>query len=299
MSREKDIQICRQNLDGTDRELYYATEKRTAHLYELTRSVLAFDAEIPLSDAPAVFDEIISNIKETPSPSGNSFRERFFCDIKDVTDAAAVASYIFDTHFSSVTLKDLTNQSDKVTEKAGRISYFKGPAADLAFDVFASSVPDPSLQYARDFSAAAEDVYYGRAEFCILPVSNSFDGRLAGFYTTAEKYELVGVDECSVPYAGGETRFVLFGGKTPGYSDGERVKAELKTARSPALPLILCAASYYGLSCGGVDSLPTEFGTSDTAALTGSVKALKKLLFLLHCMQINYDLAGVYKNEDM
>ncbi len=299
MSRERDIQICRRNLDGTEKKLYHESEKRTAHLYELTRSVLTSDTEITLFDAPSVFDEAAAEIKRAEYDADGAPRARFFAEITGISDKAALAEFIYDALFARVTLKELSHISDKEPEKAGRISYFKGPAADMAFDVFASRVRDPSLQYARDFSAAADDVYYGRAEFCIFPASNSVDGRLAGFYTTAEKYELTGVDECTVSYAGAETRFVLFGGRLPGYGDGDGIKAEIKMARSALLPSVLCAARYYGLVCGGVDGLPTEFGTSDTVTLYGAVKELKKLLFLLHCMQINYDLAGVYKNEDM
>ena len=179
-------------------------------------------------------------------------------------------------------------------ERPGRISYFKSAAADQAFDIFASRIKDPSLSYGRDFSSVCEDVYYGRSEFCILPASNSADGKLPVFYSLAEKYELTGVDECSVTYRDTETRFVLFSASLPKFGDGDNVKLELRMPHGAQTQSVVFAAGYYGLSCDGADSMPTEFGTSDMLTFSGAVPSVCNLLFFIQCMQIKYDITGCY-----
>jgi len=60
---------------------------------------------------------------------------------------------------------------------AGRISYLRNYYADAAYTVFASVIDEPTVMYNSDFAGVCEDVYYGRAGCCILPVESSSDGR--------------------------------------------------------------------------------------------------------------------------
>ena len=49
----------------------------------------------------------------------------------------------------------------------------------------------------------------------------------------------------------------------------------------------------------GVDRLPAEFGTSDMLTFSGAPERICDLLFFLYCEQINFDITGVFENEDM
>ena len=110
---------------------------------------------------------------------------------------------------TSMLLKNLSGESDPSTPR-GKVSYLRSSFADSAFSRFSGILENPTVTYARDFNSVCEDVYYGRAGNCILPVENSSEGTLASFRNLILKYELkiartatIGVDGYS------NTRFAL------------------------------------------------------------------------------------------
>lgn len=98
------------------------------------------------------------------------------------------------------------------SKKENVIAYLKNPYSELAYNVFSSVISDAKVSYGRDFNAVCEEVYYGSAKYCILPMESSVDGSLSGFRKLAAKYELCPVLSCFVSSEDGErtTRFVLF-----------------------------------------------------------------------------------------
>ncbi len=93
----------------------------------------------------------------------------------------------------------------------GIIAYSKNTLSDRAYKVFAKHVTSARVLYPSDFTAVCEAVYYEKAEYCILPLENSTDGRLSGFYNLISKYELF-VCMCTDIYnaeGDGYTRFAL------------------------------------------------------------------------------------------
>ena len=284
------MNICRKNLYGTEKELLCAAEKRAAHLYELTRCTVT-DGANALADAPSLFETLTEQIKRSDAADGTVYR-RFAGKITDAADKAGAAGFLYDTGYPDLTLSDFIHTLEREPERRGSISYFKGPSTDTAFDVFARKLPQPSIVYSHDFNSSCENVYYGKAEFCILPA-------ISGFYAAAEKYELTGVDECFVTHGDTETRFVLFSGGLLSYREDENLKAEIRIPRGGDLFSVLISAELYGLVCEGVDSLLTDFGASDMITVSGAVKNVCRLLFFLYCMQINYGVTGVYKYENM
>ena len=289
MRNENDLSVCRKNLYGTEKEILCAAEKRAAHLYELTRCLNSETA--PLSDAPALLEALTEQMQKKDGQNGTVFR-RFAAKITDAADKAGAALFLSDTVYPELTLSDLVHTLEPEPEQRGSISYFKGPSTDMAFDIFASRINEPTIVYSHDFNSSCEDVYYGKAEFCILPA-------ISGFYASAEKYELTGVDECIVTHGDAETRFVLFSGGLLSYRQDETVKAEIRMPRTGDLFTVLISAELYGLNCEGVDSLLTDFGASEMITVSGEMKNVRRLLFFLYCMQINYGVTGVYKYENM
>lgn len=92
-----------------------------------------------------------------------------------------------------------------------RIAYLKNPYSDEAYRTFASVLNSASLTYAQDFTGVCEEVYYGRARYCILPTEASSEGTLSGFRKLSQKYDLNPVLSCFVSARDGSqtTRFSL------------------------------------------------------------------------------------------
>ncbi|MBQ7779506.1 MAG: hypothetical protein IJ404_03340 [Clostridia bacterium] len=78
------------------------------------------------------------------------------------------------------------------TQKAENetVSCVKNHSTDTAYLSFASKMTDPRVSYADDFTEVVKSVYYGKTAYCILPIANSHDGRLAGISNLALKYGL-------------------------------------------------------------------------------------------------------------
>ena len=79
---------------------------------------------------------------------------------------------------------------------------------DAAYDRFAALLARPTVEYGRNFEAVCEEVYDGGAQYGILPVENTADGRLAGICRLIGRYELKKVMTCTVP--AGENSAAVF-----------------------------------------------------------------------------------------
>ena len=282
-------QICRAALAGNSEELLHTYEKRAAYIRELVYAVANGYGSSRLQDAPSLFDTCVKDVYT----AGSSYVPRLNGAF-DANDRVLTALYLREVLFPSSGLSSYIQSHEKQIGRPGRIEYFKGPAADRAFDAFAKRIHDPSILYGADFSSVCEGVYYGRSEYCILPLATSADGRLAGFYELAEKYELTGVDECSVSFADTDTRFVLFSSHLPEYGSDAALKLELKVPHGAYLSDVLFAAKLNGAECAAADSLPSGFGLSDLLTFIGKSDDLCGLLFYLQCAEINYDVSGVF-----
>ncbi len=85
------------------------------------------------------------------------------------------------------------------------VSYMKSSYADTAYRAFTETMTDPKVLYGHDFAEVCENVYYGRCAYCILPVENSIDGRLAGFRGLIMKYGLKIITVCQVEDSAAES----------------------------------------------------------------------------------------------
>ena len=72
----------------------------------------------------------------------------------------------------------------------GKVSIVRNRYNEEAYSVFSEMISNSKVAYAVSFTEACEDVFDGRCEFCILPVESSQSGRLFGFYSMLDRYEL-------------------------------------------------------------------------------------------------------------
>ena len=150
-----------------------------------------------------------------------------------------------------------------------RISYLRNYYADMAYASFAQVLAEPTVTYSQDFAGVCEDVYYGRAGCCILPVENTTDGCLASFRALIRKYELKTVLTCSVDTGDtAMTRFALLKKNMeelpcPGDLAGAGFfEFDVSLPDLDSLSGLIGAARLNGLVLSRIDSLPDYYAGS-------------------------------------
>lgn len=147
--------------------------------------------------------------------------------------------------------------SSKQRKKRPAVTYVKNAIADIAYDIFAEAFEKCSVSYAHDFVSAAEDVYYSKADYVLLPVFSTNGGRMSRFSAIIEKYELKGVLSCRVYSTkdDSETEFLLLSKNTEFFfsTKDEDICFEI-TVSDPhkTLSPIIDAARAFNASCRAV-----------------------------------------------
>jgi len=142
----------------------------------------------------------------------------------------------------------------------------KNALSDIAYREFSKVLPYPTVTYSHDFQTVCEDVYYGRADCCILPVENTSDGRLMRFRSLADKYELAIFLTCTVAAESGEvTKFALLRKEIAKsniksiFKDGDFFEFYTVISGDVSISDILITAQYFGLFPYKIDSTPISY----------------------------------------
>ena len=292
---------CLKNVKRSGAAFCRAVETRTAHMYEKINVLLQNrDKTQFFSELPKQFPPLISSF--SPEPDAAS-------PLKDELDFTADSVHGYDGILTARYLRKTAGYGDipslyfsVYTEKTEgeRIAYFKNPLADAAFSHFSKKMTSPSVSYVQDLHSVCEAVYYEKAPYGILPLYNSRDGRLSGFYGLVDKYELFVTSECSVYSSDNETvtRFALLS-KHPhgeGAVTGKEVYFEFRIPHDGVtLSQLLSAAYCYGLENVSVDSLPADIKNADVLIFKGKGEAVCDMLFYMYCTDCQYTLIGVYE----
>ena len=187
-----------------------------------------------------------------------------------------------------------------------RIAYLKNAYADDAFRRFSEVIGDPIVSYVSDFAAVCEEVYYGRADMCILPLDSSRDAKLISFYRLIEKYELKIVMSCDVASmdSGVNTRYALLR-KTASLMSGKPVgnremffEFSFVPDESSGLADVLTAAERCGLSLYKVDALPLTYTDNEFSFdVILRCQELPRVFALYMSLAVpQYELLGVYRH---
>lgn len=152
---------------------------------------------------------------------------------------------------------------------AGRIAYVRNPLSEAAYLRFLSWIPETTGNAFDHFQDICEEVYNGICEYCLLPISNSSEGRLSRFCGMILKYDLKICATCDVaaPDGNGRTRFVLLR-KTlrelpallSHIPDDLHFCLALPTDTLPTLSELLHAADFCKLQILYVDTQPDFIG---------------------------------------
>lgn len=136
----------------------------------------------------------IAKLRCEASPDIDTLRELLydFRDFLSATEEISLLSDLLSTELGGELKRAIIIGSSEPTPAGAhaKISYVKNKYNDEAFECFSRSVTNAKAIYAASFKEAAESVYDGRCEFCILPITNSSEGRLMSFYSLLDRYEL-------------------------------------------------------------------------------------------------------------
>ncbi len=133
-----------------------------------------------------------------------------------------------------------------------RVAYVRNAISDEAYRVFSRMLDGVAVTYQPSFTAACEEVYYGRVPYCILPQENSDEGSLSGFTRLVRKYELYPQYICTVHTEGRATKMALLGREpcTALYKEGARLRLRVSfySAECMTVSAVIEAAGILGLS---------------------------------------------------
>ncbi len=155
--------------------------------------------------------------------------------------------------------------ADVLTESAkSKVAFIDNNYTNEALLRFTSSMSSPSAVPLESFDELCECVYGGEAEFGILPIESSDNGKLLYFYSLINKYELKISAVCSVDTSDlGSTTFALVRKSIeyPQLRFGKPDMLELFVTprENDSFSDILTAAELCSLRLYRVDSLPLSY----------------------------------------
>ena len=188
-------------------------------------------------------------------------RERF-----GIVDSEILAGALLRSNLAS--FDDGAVTGAKRSGGADKIACLKNSYTDKAYDRFKHLFYEPSVSYCENFVSVCEEVYYGNANFCILPVENSKEGRLSSFYQLIRKYDLKIVSCCTAHSANKDdrTKFALLKKSFDFdvlYRDELYFEFFATLDDTDLLSDILSAVTDFGLKIVRVDSLPLEYSDAE------------------------------------
>lgn len=174
-----------------------------------------------------------------------------------------------------------------------RIAFVRGRQANEAFAEFARFIPGGAMPYGEEnFSDVCQSVYSGIAEYGIIPVENSSDGRLASFYGMFEKFGLYITMLCEVRSGDGEeyTKFALCSRSVRSLrAGGEKILHIRLTLDSPdELAALLCGGSHYGASLRRAEPVPVSAAGRENSFDVSFCVDGADLAGLICCLKLEY-----------
>ncbi len=294
---ERKEHILTANLAGSDAALSALLEKRLAHIGDLAELLCdeAGEEEIFFRDEafaaryraltcrPPVPTAPVNRERVAVWEKGLSAVERALllcrlCDLLGIRGLRGMGTFFDDP-------------SDDGSET---VSYVRSSYADTAYRALAAEMADPKVLYAHEFSEACENVYYGRSAFCLLPVENTVDGRLAGFRSLMIKYGLktVRVVRVKDDSLDGSTLFALLkrGVTVPDTEKPCFLEIRVKTED---LPVLLASGEACGMKAVEMTRVPNRRHHYDIVFAIGP-EGVCGFLSLLHLEYPGFLPTGVF-----
>lgn len=159
---------------------------------------------------------------QTKPQTADVFLEHFRSEVpqSDFRDRALACLYFFqqthDLPTSSFGLWNVTPEHP-APGTHGKIALVRNRLNEAAYRIFSEAIVAAKASYLPSFADTCEDVFDNRCEFGILPVENTSDGKLFGFYSMLDRYELKICAVCRLEPedSEGSVRYALVGKTLP------------------------------------------------------------------------------------
>ncbi len=177
--------------------------------------------------------------------------------------------------------------------------YVRNPLTDKAYEVFAREYQGLRAIYSHDFKSACEDVYYDRADSCIMPLESSSDGLLMPFRSMLIKYELkiAAVTKVISGEDAVQSLALVTGGETN--TRGNVLEAYLPSVKQKDFIPLCTAVNEIG--CDIIRVTTTESLESDHfdhhICFTSDSNSLSVLKYFLNGKYPAHIILGQYKNQ--
>lgn len=266
------------NLSLLDTETASASERRIAQLSDL--ATLISQNPQRFFDSDNIYGEFGGLIRQGSVPAeaaedAKPYLKAYYSS-QLLSDKLTVCRFLagklsWSSDFRLAALLGAGSEGFLPLERDPKIAYLRNSYADTAFRIFSEVVGTPSVSYQSDFSAVCEEVYYNRADMCILPLDSSRDAKLIGFCRLIDKYELKIVLACDVASADGgvTTRYALlrknltFPDTLPDRADARFFEFSFVPGEGISLGDVLFAAEGFGLKLYKVDAIPLTYSDSE------------------------------------
>lgn len=309
-------EIIEKNITLLDIEAISADERRVSQLADRA-SLIARGKALP-DEESLDFNEFFDKTETADPPEKESGGRKKIVDavpeqIKEYLESCAAARRGID---KLMVCRFLAERFSGIADKAlpavipddpqPRIAYLKNAYADDAFRRFSEAIGDPTVVYVQDFAAVCEEVYYGRADMCILPLDSSRDAKLISFYRLIEKYELKIAMSCDVTSMDGgvNTRYALLRknaampSEKPGNSGEMFFEFSFVPDERSGLADVLTIAERCGLSLYKVDALPLTYTDDEFSfdVILRCPEAPRVFALYMSLAVPQYELLGVYRH---
>ena len=205
--------IIAANLQELNTRMALTAEQELAHLCELAEEITDgadltpdFLASLP-EHAPAQEDDGES-LSRNAAPLG--MRQKQGRGWRSVCLCTEIGRRL--TAHTALSPELFFADTEELTDTAiDRIAYQRNAFADSAYLLFSSLLESPRAAYAKSFDAVCESVCRRECEYCLLPIENSQEGHLTGFWRLIARYGLRIAATCDVETADKRqvTRFAL------------------------------------------------------------------------------------------
>jgi prephenate dehydratase len=135
-----------------------------------------------------------------------------------------------------------------------------------AYGILSKTVKYPKQIYCASFPEAYETVVYNASEFALLPIERTINGRLFGFYSMLDRYELKIYAVCTLETEGEKAaeavRYALAGKGLPDRPQrNKRLNFEFSLiSENGCLPTeVIRVGEVLGAKILKIDSLPVEY----------------------------------------
>ena len=199
---------------------------------------------------------------------------------------------------SEIMSLDSVCHSDSSDLSVTNTVYLRNPLTDKAYETFSTRFTPLRAAYSHDFKSSCEDVYYDRADSCILPLENSSYGLLMPFRNMLIKYELklAAVTNITSNEDDQQSLALVTGGEVD--TDGNVLEAYVPSLDINLFPSLIEAAKSINCEVTRVTSVKSKNeGMYDHhICFTADSSSLSVLQYFLSAVSPAHIILGQYKN---